>query len=1097
MKNNLFNLESIKKYTNNLLLTPQKRIKLERYVERVHNNEFKGETKGYPAFLKFLEDILDYEEDHHIVFDDNVDIGKDRVEFALKDENGKFMVIELKGQDSDLDKPQNRANDKRTPVEQAFGYAQKSSKKSGLVNWILVSNYKEFRLYNYDKRQGEYISFNVDDLLKDEGEFKYFLFSFSKESHIDLNAINEVINEDYIEKTQLANNFYKLFHETRLMIFEELKELNGIDKVDAVSYAQTILDRFIFICFASSRDLLPDNIAHKTILKRIKNDDLRDNEVWRELNFLFKDVNEGREDKDISGYNGGLFKDDLGLIFNLTDIKPDKDFFKEIKEENKKNKNYQKFIKELYDKVKKEIKPSILEKLNPIYINLLIISFFEFSEEKKETKGHRLDIEILGHIFENSISDIEGLKEDSIGRRKKEGIFYTPDYITDYICKNTIIPYLSKYGKANTVENLLQEYSQGREVEKLDQKITNIKIVDPSCGSGAFLNKATDILLDIHKGIFEIKKGYVTSGSMRVGKGKRRRTESVQHMDLGAYVFDAIEKRRKILLNNIYGVDLNPESVEITKLSLFLKVCEKGKKLPELDKNIKNGNSLIDNLEYTDKPFKWKEEFKGIFEDDGFDIVIGNPPYVNAKTLTDNMPEQRAYLTDSNTFKTLYQKWDLYIPFIEKGLQILKTNGLCSMIIPYPFINQNYAKLLRKCIIKNFNLIELVDLSSEKIFSDAEVTNCIPIISKEKNKNRIIISEITKQNIHHILTKNNDELVQDNKTSIWDISTKKQINKDFSNLKTLGDFCFISIGMVLNANEKIAKGEFKKEDLISDVKTDVHKKQYIEGKDLERYNIKRIRFLEWDTDRVPSKIRRPTFVELHETQKIVINKIGNIKATLDNNNLYCEQTIRIAILWKNLADIENKSINNSIKRYSNVNRTELEKNSENMKLKFILAIINSNMGNYFIKKIGGRGNIDINPEYLKKIPIPEIPIEEQKTFIEKTDEMILLNNSLIDEINGFKDWLQRNYHLEKFSQKLDKYYELSFDDFLGELKKKKIDTKQRKIQELLKNEFEESISKINPLLQEIKETDEEINQMVYDLYGLTKKEIEVIKDSLK
>jgi hypothetical protein len=345
MKNNLFNLESIKKYTNNLLLTPQKRIKLERYVERVHNNEFKGETKGYPAFLKFLEDILDYEEDHHIVFDDNVDIGKDRVEFALKDENGKFMVIELKGQDSDLDKPQNRANDKRTPVEQAFGYAQKSSKKSGLVNWILVSNYKEFRLYNYDKRQGEYISFNVDDLLKDEGEFKYFLFSFSKESHIDLNAINEVINEDYIEKTQLANNFYKLFHETRLMIFEELKELNGIDKVDAVSYAQTILDRFIFICFASSRDLLPDNIAHKTILKRIKNDDLRDNEVWRELNFLFKDVNEGREDKDISGYNGGLFKDDLGLIFNLTDIKPDKDFFKEIKEENKKNKNYQKFIK--------------------------------------------------------------------------------------------------------------------------------------------------------------------------------------------------------------------------------------------------------------------------------------------------------------------------------------------------------------------------------------------------------------------------------------------------------------------------------------------------------------------------------------------------------------------------------------------------------------------------------------------------------------------------------------------------------------------------------------------------------------------------------
>jgi hypothetical protein len=125
MKNNLFNESTIKKYSNKFVLTPEKRSKLERYIERVHNNEFKGETKGYPAFLKFLEDILDYEEDKHISFDDNVDIGSDRVEFALKDTDGKFMVIELKGQNADLDKPQNRANDKRSPVEQAFGYAEK------------------------------------------------------------------------------------------------------------------------------------------------------------------------------------------------------------------------------------------------------------------------------------------------------------------------------------------------------------------------------------------------------------------------------------------------------------------------------------------------------------------------------------------------------------------------------------------------------------------------------------------------------------------------------------------------------------------------------------------------------------------------------------------------------------------------------------------------------------------------------------------------------------------------------------------------------------------------------------------------------------
>ena len=193
LKNNLFNENSIKKYTNNFILTPQKRVKLERYIERVQNNEFKGETKGYPAFLKFLEDILDYEEDKHIKFDDNPDIGQDRVEFALNDENGKFMVIELKGSNVDLDKPQNRVNDKRTPIKQAFGYAEDSTKQSGLVSWILVSNYKEFRLYHYENRAGEYISFNVEDLLNDD-IFKTFMFAFSKESHIDLKAINDVVN---------------------------------------------------------------------------------------------------------------------------------------------------------------------------------------------------------------------------------------------------------------------------------------------------------------------------------------------------------------------------------------------------------------------------------------------------------------------------------------------------------------------------------------------------------------------------------------------------------------------------------------------------------------------------------------------------------------------------------------------------------------------------------------------------------------------------------------------------------------------------------------------------------------------------------------
>ena len=125
---------------------------------------------------------------------------------------------------------------------------------------------------------------------------------------------------------------------------------------------------------------------------------------------------------------------------------------------------------------------------------MLTISSFDFSTE--------LDVNILGHIFENSIGDIEELKEDKKGRRKKEGIFYTPNYITDYICRNTIIPYLSKSGHANTIPDLLEEY-WGSAINELDMKVKKIKIVDPACGSGAFLNKATDILLEIHIAIHE------------------------------------------------------------------------------------------------------------------------------------------------------------------------------------------------------------------------------------------------------------------------------------------------------------------------------------------------------------------------------------------------------------------------------------------------------------------------------------------------------------------------------------------------------------------------------------------------------------------
>ena len=166
--------------------------------------------------------------------------------------------------------------------------------------------------------------------------------------------------------------------------------------------------------------------------------------------------------------------------------------------------------------------------------------------------------------------------------------------------------------------------------------------------------------------------------------------------------------------------------------------------------NIKCGNALIESDYYLGKEaslfedldamreintFDWRDEnnFASIFASGGFDCVIGNPPYVSAPTQIESakLKLQREDLANCKKYKSLYQKWDLYIPFIEKGLSILKDDGIYGSIIPYPFTNQTYAFAMRRLILENYNLLEVVDLKGTKVFQHATVTNCIPIIKKD------------------------------------------------------------------------------------------------------------------------------------------------------------------------------------------------------------------------------------------------------------------------------------------------------------------------------------------------------------------------------
>ena len=648
-----------------------------------------------------------------------------------------------------------------------------------------------------------------------------------------------------------------------------------------------------------------------------------------------------------------------------------------------------------------------------------------------------ISTEILGNIYEQFLGKVIRLTEghqakveDKPEVKKAGGVFYTPQYIVNYI-----------------VDNTLGELLKG----KTPNKVSKLKIVDPACGSGSFLLGAYQKLLDWHINYYSNLE-QPPKNVIYIGKDEIPRL--------------TIQEKKRILLNNIYGVDIDSQAVEVTKLSLLLKVLEDENKdvleaqqklieeraLPYLGDNICCGNSLIGTniLDSNDlsneelheiNPFDWEEEFQEVFKNGGFDAVIGNPPYVNAKILTEIMPTQRTFLSNCTEYYTLYQKWDLYIPFLEKSLKILKNKGFMSMIIPYPFIDQNYAKISRKFILNDYNLIKIVDLSSQKIFKNATVLNCIPIISKGKNTKDITIASISNElKINNIGKKSADEIVANDKTFIFDLRIREKLNKDFSSFKTIGDYCFISKGMVLNADEKKAKGKFKKADLISDIESDIHIKKYIEGKNIGRYKINNIRYLEWGTKRVPSKISRPTFEELYLSKKVLVNKLGTIKAIFDDTQIYCDQTLRILVLWTDLKGINNRSIKSSITRYANDSRENLEKNSEKIDLKYILSILNSNMGQYLLNEIRGINNKDINPEYLKDIPIPQIPLENQQQFIKLTEDMIKFNKNL----NSCKT------------------------------------PKDEKILKL-----------------QIKKTDNKINQLVYELYGLNDKEIQIIEDNVK
>ena len=411
---------------------------------------------------------------------------------------------------------------------------------------------------------------------------------------------------------------------------------------------------------------------------------------------------------------------------------------------------------------------------------------------------------------------------------------------------------------------------------------------------------------------------------------------------------------------------------------------------------------------------------------DGFDIIIGNPPYIDAKEQLkkEELKKQREKLSKDKRYKTLYQKWDLYIAFMEISIRYFcKDDGIFTMIVPYPLSNQLYAKKMRKMITEEYDLLEIVDLYNVKVFDNATVTNCIPFVRKSHSVTEFVVSHADKdKNITRSYSKSLEHLIQDCNTYIWNFTLEDRNANRHPDMYVLGDFCYISKGMVLNSDEKKAKGKFKKEDLISNACDSIHCKQYIEGKDIEPYNIKRVRFLEWGTKRSPNELSRPTFEELYTNKKLLINALGQLKVSIDlNGEFYCEQQVRMALLWKDLKNVSNKSITSSIQKFSKLKRSEMEGLSRKVDLLYLLGILNSKYASILLTDIRS-GDYHIVPEHIRNIPIALVGKEQQQPIIEFVNSILAAK-----QLDPNADTSLEEHEIDKL---VYHFYGLTYDEIL-------------------------------------------------------------------
>ena len=965
-------------------------------------------------FVKVFGYTLHPSPNYNLVTEKKNETNAQKADGAIVIDGNVIGVIELKDtKTTDLSKIE----------AQAFGYKNKHSN----CRIVIISNFEKLRLYI--DNAVDYKEWNIFDITFEDFKELYLALSYA---NLGKNVALKMKDDSISNEEQITKRLYKDYSDFKRDLYDDILknwnagnpsagEPSSEQKLRLYKKTQKLLDRFLFIFFAEDCGILPPNFMNK-IIREWKT--LAELDEYRPLydrikkNFGYIDTGYKRKDFEVYAYDGGLFIPDEEL-----------------------------------DNLK--ISDDILEKYTTK------MSLYDYESE--------VDVNILGHIFEHS------LNENGSDKRKSDGVFYTPQYITKYIIDNTVGKLCS--AKKNELGIKEDDYFADKKrrkeakkllYEKLDayrKWLLQITILDPACGSGAFLNAALVYLIQEHKLIDEME-AKITGDSL---------------------VMPNIEI--SILENNLFGVDINEESVEIAKLSLWLRTAKPKRKLNSLNHNIKCGNSLIDDPSIAgEKAFDWKKEFPQVFEKGGFDVVIGNPPYVRQELIQEQIPALNKYIVYTG-------KADLYTYFYERAEMLLREKGLLGFICSGKFFEANYGKALADFLFERYKFLQIIDYDDLEVFEGVTAYPLIFIAEKNWHKKDSYVfnycyvpscqfdtlEEVTSnlpfvQIDSEIFSKSNYKFL-----SKQDYDIMEKLSKNSVHLNDIGLTPLVGIKTGFNEGYITQKSENE------------HIKPYIFGKNIKKYSV-----LKPDTNIVFPYISTNEGYVLVDSDCEELNLLNQHKAQLQQRAIIKEGLNTGTKVWYEYQQINKKlDFSKEYIVYPNVslgaNFTLSKGNVIDMtgfiiptNDKYLLAVLNSKVAVYVMNRIAisRRGGYkEYKVQYLNQIPIKIIDDSSQQPFIILADKMLDLNAKLQAKVTKFISRIKESFNVQKTTQTIELFYTLDFKALIREFEKQKIKLSLANKDEL-EAYFDSFKAECVSIKKEIEDTDKEIDRMVCELYGV-------------